>query len=172
MSGGFLEAVVSAGEAGPTLTGTAEASIIPPAVRSVFTRAGPGFDAIGDFIAFDLRGILSTVGSSPGTLTFKIKFGSVVVWQASTPTLAVSLANKSWALDLALSLFGVGESAVAQGIARFSHNNGIIMLPDSAPVSGNAFDATTPQKIDVTAQFSVTGNSLTSRQYRPVLPMR
>lgn len=176
MRGGFLELAASAGEAGPTLTGTSEASIIAPVTRDVY-QGSPYFNGLGECLWLFLNGIISTVGASPGTLTLNVKFGSIKVWTQVTPTLNTSLSNKSWKFALALSQYAVGGSSAMRGIADIISDGLIsgkqaILLPDTAPANGNAFDAAAPGLIDVTAQFSATGNSLTVQQYNLLLPQR
>lgn len=171
MRGGFLELQASAGEAGPTLTGTSEASIIPPTVRDIYQGA-PYFNGLGESLILMLSGIISTVGATPGTLTFNVKFGAIKVWAQATPTLDTSLTNKSWKLFLPLSQYAVGASAAMRGIGDFAYNSKALLLPDTAPANGSAFDGASPGLIDVTAQFSVTGNSLTVQQYHLLLPQR
>lgn len=176
MKGGFWESLVSAGEAGNALTGTSEASIIPPSSRTQYTQA-PYFDALGEFVKMRLAGIISTVGSAPGTLTFNVKIGSVKVWTQATPTLAASLASKSWVLELLLSQYALGATSALRGIGVLSCDGivtgkQVILLPDTSPANGSTFDSAVPALLDVTGQFSVTGNSLTVQQYNPVLPVR
>ena len=167
---GFLEVPESGGEDSAALTGTSQGSIIPASRKTVYTPV-PYFSNLGELIGVSAGGRISTA-ASPGTLTLSLKLGSVLVWSAVTATLAANLTNKTWWLDLMLRLSAIGPSATLIGIAKLYcdgliASKQVLLLPDTAPAAGSAFDATQAQQLDLVGQFSLTGNSLTTHVYYP-----
>lgn len=161
---GFIEAPVNGGEDGPSLTGTAAASIIPVARKIVIPA--PFFSDVGRWIDILLSGRISTIGAAPGALTLDVRFGTTVVFNGgASPILLVSQSNLTWEAHIRLRATAIGPAATMKGVGRVICPglvaNNAFMLPASAPANGNTFDATAPQALDVFGAFSVTGNSLT-----------
>jgi len=165
MARGFCEQVVSSGENGPTLTNSAAATSILPAARKIPIPV-PYFDDLGDTIDIYAAGALSTPGSTPGTLTFDVRFGSTVVFNGgASPTLATSASSLTWELFIHLQCTTIGTSATVKGSghllsAALSATTPIMLLPASGMANGTAFDATAVQTLDLFATFSATSGSL------------
>lgn len=165
MPGGFVEVPDAAGEDGTALTGTSVASILP-ASRALLPTPAPYFNSLGEMIGIRAGGRITT-SASPGTLALSLKFGSTVVWTATTPTLTGSLTNKAWWFDLDLRVSTIGASATLIGIGRFAYNGVVLTLPD-APANGNTFDGRISHQLDLTGQFSAASHSLTLHQFYPM----
>lgn len=165
MPGGFVEVPDAAGEDSTALTGTSVGSILS-AARALLPTPAPYFNEVGEMIGIRAGGRITTSGS-PGTLALSVKFGSTVVWTATTPTLTGSLTNKAWWLELDLRTAAIGASATLIGIGRFFYNGVVLTLPD-APAAGTAFDGRISHQLDLTGQFSAASHSLTTHIYYPV----
>jgi hypothetical protein len=129
------------------------------------------------FIGQDLRiragGRLSTT-TGTNTLTFKVMAGSGTTAIATTQaiTLVASQTNQTWLLDLNLTVRSVGSGTLATVMFTGTFEasvavlaNGGLMIPATAPAVGGGFDSTIANTIDLTANWSATGNSLTCHQY-------
>lgn len=165
MPRGFIEQPVASGEVGPTLTNSSAATSIIPTSRKI-TIPVPYFDDIGDTVEIYAAGALSTPGSTPGTLTFDVRFGSTVVFSGgASGTLAVSQSSATWELFINLQCTTIGPSATVKGSghlisAALSATTPIQMLPATGMANGTAFDATASQALDLFATFSATSASL------------
>ena len=158
----------------------AETSLLPAAAK--ITLLANFLDRLGKKLIFEASGRISTVVTTPGTLTFRLKFGSIAVFNGGAISLnVVAQTNASWWLRGVLDLraLGSGTSANALGIARWASRAlvgapavtvggvGEIVLPDTAPAVGSGFDSTVDQVVDLTAQWSVANaaNSIQLHQY-------
>lgn len=127
-------------------------------------------------------GKMSTLVTSPGTLTFTVKVGSVNA--AVSPAFALNTTaqtNATFIVDLMLLARTIGSStsaallpigtftsrAVVGSAAAGSGGAGVLCWPDTAPAVGTGFDSTTAQAIDFQAQWSISSasNSITLQQY-------
>lgn len=128
-------------------------------------------------------GRVSNIVTTPGTLTFRVKFGSIAV--ATSPAFALNIVaktNVTWILDWDLTCRSVGNGT----LATFMHSGqwqsesyvgspvpgsggpGVGMIPASAPAVGTGFDSTVSNVIDLTAQWSISnaGNSIQCHTYK------
>ena len=170
----WVEPFLITGEDGSALVSSSTPTSILPASRK-FTLASYFFDAPGKTLRIRAAGKISTAGSSPGTLTLDVRFGSVVVFNGGTSaTLAVSATNLTWVMEAYLTCRAIGASTSANviGIGRLetaalSATTPIMLLPTSAPAAGTGFDSTAAQTIDLFATFSVNSasNSITCQQF-------
>jgi hypothetical protein len=131
-------------------------------------------------------GRISTLVTSPGTLTFTFRAGPTAnIAVATSQALALNIVaktNVAWYLDLLLTLRAVGASTtanfMAQGLWTSEANIGA-PLPSaggessalwqaSAPAVGTGFDSTVANQLDLTAQWSVNSasNSILCHQYQ------
>lgn len=178
MSNGFRERILSIGENGSALSNsTTETSLLPDG-RKV-TLPSYFFDRVGKSLILRAAGRISTVVTSPGTLTLALKFGSIVVATSGAMTLnTVAKTDTPWILEMesVLRSIGSGTAAALLSQGKFTSHAvigasavgtagaGIQMLPyNAAPAVGNGFDATAAQTIDLTATWS-TANSSNSIQ--------
>lgn len=174
MSEGFRERILSIGENGTALSNsTTETSLLPDGRK--ITLPSYFFDRIGKSLILRAAGRISTVVTTPGTLTLALKFGSIVVATSGAMTLnTTAQTNTPWVLDMESVLRSIGSGTAAtlfsQGLFR-SHavigssaigtgGAGCQMLPyNSAPAVGNGFDATAAQTVDLVGTWSVANSS-------------
>ena len=91
----WVEPFVITGEDGSALTNSTTATSLLPASRK-FTLPSYFFDTIGKTLRFRASGRISTVVTTPGTLTLDIRLGSVVVFNGG----AMSLGRTASFLDI------------------------------------------------------------------------
>jgi hypothetical protein len=181
MSDGFLESFVSSGEDGSALSNTTTATSILPAARKITLPSG-FFSRVGRQLIVRAAGRISTVVTTPGTLTLELRFGSTAVWTSGAMTLnTTAQTNAGWLLaDLVLSCRLLGASATLIGQGRFTSHAvigspaptaggaGSHVLPyNTAPAVGSTFDSTTSHALDLFATWSVANasNSITCHQF-------
>lgn len=178
---GWVEALAVSPADGPTLTNTVAATSVLPATAKVVLPA-QFFDKVGKSLRMRICGRISTVVTTPGTLTFDVRFGSVIVFTGGAVILnTVAQTNATFYLDLLLTCrsIGSGTTATVIGIGTFESravigspaasagSAGQAMMPDTAPAVGVGFDSTTAQTVDVFGTWSVASasNSVTVHQY-------
>ena len=125
---------------------------------------------VGSQIKMLLRGRMSTVVTTPGTLTFDMRLGSVIISALGALNLnTAAQTNASWELELLATIRALGSGTVANALVtgKFtsralvgsavvaSGGNGIIVLPDTAPAVGTGFDSSAAQAVNVFAAWSV-----------------
>lgn len=182
---GYSWAPITAQADGAALTNsTTPTSLLPSASKWVMPA---NYLAIGAWLRFYASGRISTLTTSPGTLTLDIRFGSVIV--ATSPAFALNVTaqtNDTWVLnwDLTCRAIGGGTSAnfmhtglwttaaAIGGIAAATGGTGSLLIPATAPAVGTGFDSTAAQQIDLFATWSVASasNSIQLHQYMPLLP--
>jgi hypothetical protein len=174
---GYQTTIVEAQADGAAVTGTAEGTIIPGASR-IFIPSGY-LNRIGKRLAIRASGRISNIATTPGTLTLKFKLGptaNIAVATSSAIQLNAAVkSNVSWYLDLTMTLRSIGptiaatlfpmgtwtsESVVGSAVPA-SGGAGTAQWQAATPVAGTGFDSTVDNLIDLTAQFSLTGNSIT-----------
>ena len=129
---------------------------------------------IGDMLRVHARGRVSTVVTTPGTLTLDVRFGSVVVFNGGAISLnVVAQTNATWTLDAELKVVAVGAStsatvlgvgdwrsrAVIGSAAAAAGGIGVWHLPDTAPAAGTGFDSTASFVVDLFGTWSVASAS-------------
>lgn len=164
-------------------TSTTETSILLG--QSKYTLPANFLVYAGQTLRIRAMGRVSNIVTTPGTLTFRIKFGSIAVASSQALQLnAVAKTNVTWILDWDLTCRSVGsgtsatfmhsgqwqsESVVGAGTgAAGSTGIGALNIPASAPAVGTGFDSTTTNIIDLTAQFSISNaaNSIQAHSYK------
>lgn len=136
---------------------------------------------IGQSLRIRAMGRISNIVTTPGTLTVRVKFGAVIVAASSAMQLnAVAKTNVTWVLDWDLTVRSVGASTSATlmhggtwisesyvgSAAPAAGGAQVGMIPASAPAVGTGFDSTVANVVDLTANFSLTGNSMTCHTYK------
>lgn len=174
MSDGLFERYITIGEDGTALANSTTPTNILPSSRAPIIPANY-FDRVGKPARVGFRGRISTVVTTPGTLTLELMFGSIAV--ASSGALALNTTaqtNVGWHLDWDLVLASIGSGTAAtlkqQGLFR-SHavigsaapsagGAGCHLLPfNTAPAVGSGFDATAAQTVGLRATWSVASAS-------------
>lgn len=141
---------------------------------------------IGTKLQIKAAGRVSTVVTTPGTLTLDVGFGSVVVFNGGAMNLnTTAQTNAAWMLevDLICRTIGATTTATMFGVARWM-SRAIIgsaavaaggttntLLPDTSPTTGTGFDSTTSNVVDLFATWSVSNaaNSIRCDSYELVL---
>lgn len=174
--------IIAAGDGSALASSTTATSLVPAATK--FTLPSAFFQAIdGKTLRFRASGRISTVVTTPGTLTLDIRFGSVVVFNGGAMTLnVVAQTNVNWILEADLVIRAVGASTNANVLGQgkwLSHavigspaptvgGCGTHLLPyNAAPAAGTGFDSTAAQTVDLFATWSVSNaaNSITLHQF-------
>lgn len=162
-------------------TSTTETSILAPQAK--FTLPANFLTYAGQTLRIRAMGRVSNIVTTPGTLTFRVKFGSVAV--ATSGALALNTTaktNVTWILDWDLTCRSVGGSTTATFMhsgqwqsesviaspAAGSGGAASHIFPASAPAVGTGFDSTVTNVIDLTAQWSVSNasNSVQTHSYK------
>lgn len=186
MFGSWQGVLVSAQVDGTALnTSTSEVSILPGQAK--FVLPANFLSYAGQALRIRAMGRVSNIVTTPGTLTFRMKFNTTPIAVASSQALqlnAVAKTNVTWILDWDLTVRSVGsgttatmmhsgqwssESVVGAGTgAAGSSGIGTLNIPASAPAVGTGFDSTVANLIDLTAQFSISNaaNSIQVHSYK------
>lgn len=170
----WVEPFMITGEDGTALANsTTPTSILPAARKPIIPSAF--FDAVGKAFRLEASGRISTVVTTPGTLTLTVRFGSIDVFSSGAMSLnTTAQTNVAWFLevDMILRALGSGTSANMMGQGKFrSHavigspaptagGAGVHLLPyNAAPAVGSGFDCTASQQVDLFATWSVANAS-------------
>ena len=173
---GYQSTLVEAQIDGTAVTATGEGSLLPT-VAKIFLPSGY-INRIGKRFIVRATGRVSNIVTTPGTLTLRFKLGPTanIAVAACTPIPlnVVAKTNVSWFLDLGLTVRTIGtataatifaqgnwtsESVIASPTAA-TGGQGSMMWQTASPVVGTGFDSGVANQIDLTAQFSLTGNSI------------
>ena len=128
---------------------------------------------VGKMYEIDILGGIGTLVTTPGTITFQVKFGSVVAFTSGAIQLnATAHTNLPFWLKIFLTCRTIGNSTTAtmmgQAIAHgmmFTNTAGqtddansmaMLMAPATAPAVGTGFDSTTDNIVDFFAGFSIS----------------
>ena len=166
--------ITQVGSGAALSSSTTPTSLLAAAAK--FPMAGTELQ-VGDKLIIRAGGNISTAGSSPGTFTFDVRFGSVIVANGgASPTLVTSASNLTWDLEMGLTVqsIGGGTSATVLGRGRLlsaALSAGIQLLPASSPAAGTGFDSVTNAfTIDLFGTWSVSNasNSITCTDFELV----
>lgn len=135
--------------------------------QAKFPLAAQFIQFIGQKLRVKASGKISTAASTPGTFTFDIRFGSIVIFTGgASPTLATSAANVTWRLevDLVMATVGSGTTATMTGdgvLWSLANTGGIQLLPATSPAPGTGFDSTITNTVDMFGTWSAASASNT-----------
>ena len=170
---------------GAALTNTTTPTSLLPAAAK-FKLWPNYFESLGKTIKLTAHGRISTVVTTPGTLTLQARFtdsaaATVSVFDSGAMTLnATAQTNVPWILEVIMmcrsvgsagTLFGFGtwrSHAVIGSAAPTVGTAGTHMLPyNTAPAAGTAFDMTLENRMDLFATWSVANasNSITLHSF-------
>lgn len=142
---------------------------------------------IGSTVKIIVKGRVSTLATTPGTLTLDVRFGAVVVFNGAAMTLnTTAQTNATWELEALLTIraLGSGTSANAIGTGRFtsravvgsaaagSGGANTLLLPDTAPAVGTGFDSTTAQSVNVFATWSSASASNSIQTHQSLIELK
>jgi hypothetical protein len=158
---------------GTALTNTTTPTSILSA-SSKWTFPANFFNIVGKRIRFRAAGRISTLATTPGTLTLDFRLGSVVAFTSGALALnTTAKTNVTWTMEVELEARAVGASTTAAllGIGEFKSEavigspapsaggSGVLLLPASAPANGTGFDSTAAQQLDMFGTWSVANAS-------------
>jgi hypothetical protein len=184
----YWETLVAAQAAGDPVANTVTATslLTNAAAHAKKMLYADFFSVPGKQLLIRATGRISTVVTTPGTLTLDVRFGSTKVFDGAAMNLSTTAhTNVPWWLDIELTCRAVGASATVLGLLRFvsqagsatavadsTTSHGTLLAPNSAPAVGNTFDSTATQIVDLFATWSVANasNTLRVEQYRLVSP--
>jgi len=174
-SRGFRERILEVSADGTALaSSTTETSLLPNAAYECVL--GAGRLRVGSVVLFSFSGRMSTVVTTPGTLTLALRFGSVDVFSSGgIPLNVTAQTNVHWACSGELVVRAVGTStaanlmpkncrfisrAVVGSAAAGSGGVSEEILPyNTAPAVGTGFDSSVSQLVDFMATWSVSNAS-------------
>ena len=129
---------------------------------------------VGSQIQILLRGRISTVVTTPGTLTFDLRMGGVIIsafGAIALNTVAQVNATFECTFIAVVRSLGSGAGATALCTGRFvsramvgspaagAGGIGETLLPDTAPAVGTGFDSSAAQALNIFATWSVASAS-------------
>jgi hypothetical protein len=168
--------ITAQGDGSALTSSTSATSILPAAAKFTFPA---NLLQIGTALRLKASGRISTAASTPGTITFDARFGSVVVFNGgASGTVATSATNLTWDLEMLLTCRSIGASTSATMLgtgrlltAALSATTPIMLLPASAPAAGTGFDSTSSFVVDLFATWSVSSasNTITLHSYELAL---
>lgn len=158
---------------GPSLTNTTtRTSLLPSESRFNYPT---NYMAEGARFKFYAAGRMSTAASAPGSFTFDLAYGSTIVSNFGSPSvaaLATSTTNFTWILEAEMSVRGIGSTCTFMSSAKlmgssFSATLPFILLPGASPAVGSTFDETTSGYLDLFGTFGTANasNSITCTDF-------
>lgn len=178
----FQETLVSQNIAGTLFnTYTAAKTVIPPICLYSFR---PNEIVIGKTFRVTVRGALSNIVTTPGTIVFQIMLGGIAVYTTGNIQLNATahvllpftfeaiLVCRAAGVTAAANFMGMGEVRGVQFTKTAAQTDGantetVIQEPVTAPAVGTGFDSTIANILDFFAGFSISnvGNGIQLHQY-------
>lgn len=176
---GYMEPLINAQVDGTANTAGTAASAIPAAAKK--TLPANYFDVIGKQLLIKASGRISTAATTPGAITWDVRFGATVVFngQALAQVVTNAYTNIGWYLEILLTCRAIGTAGNLMGQGTYTAPNvlgganvampigGVVgMLPwNTAPAVGNNFDTTATQQVDLFFTSTVGTGSMTLHQF-------
>ena len=141
----------------------------------------------GSALKILLRGRISTLATTPGTLTFDLRIGGIVVSALGAMPLNITAqVNAIFELELLAVVRALGTVTAANAMVtgRFTSralvgsvlpaNGGpmTIILPDTAPAVGPGFDSTITMPLNVFATWSVASASNSIQTHQSIIELK
>lgn len=182
---GWNQLIVSQRAAGTLFSGytTAKTVINQQDLYSFYAN----FWQLGQKMRVTVHAGLSNIVTTPGTVTFQVMLGTIVVWTSGAIQLnatAHTLLPMKLVVDLTCQLSNTGVGGVVAKLMGAGVLTGIMFtltaaqvdavnvpgafpVPATAPALGTAFDGTIPQTLDFWTGFSISnaGNGIQVAQY-------
>lgn len=132
-------------------------------------------------LKWELAGVITTVVTTPGTLTLAVKVGGVQVWVSQAiPLNIVAKAAVPWWAEIDLELTTEGAAAVLSGDGKFCSEAyintavlatgpapGVTPMPTAGYTAGTSFDDSAAATWDVLATWSLNNaNSIQCKRSR------
>lgn len=149
---------------------TTEQSLFPANRPTLY---GGYFKDTGKALYLKAFGVMSNIVTTPGTLTLRIKAGSVAIWDSGAiPLNTTAKTSLPWMLEVWLraTTLGTGTAGKVTGLGRFqaesilaspaaaSGGSSSYLLPVTTVAEGGGFDMEAAQLLDLTEQFSVANS--------------
>lgn len=151
----------------------------------------PDFFYEGKSLEIKVRGAISNIVTTPGTMNFQVKLGTkaspITVFDTGSVQLnATAHTTLPFWLDILLTCRTIGATTAAtlMGLARLTgvmftktagqtdnaNSETVINLPVTGPAVGGGFDSTIQNYMDLWAGFSISnaGNGVRIDQYLPI----
>ena len=177
------ELLVCQKEAGTSFgTFTTAKTVINPEDLYTFPA---GFFSVKKELTIKVRGALSNIVTTPGTVVFQVMIGSVIAFTTGNIQLNATAhtALPFWLdIDLTCRADGNGTSANLMGQGALGgimftltaaqvdavNTSGLFMVPTTAPAVGTGFDSTIANILDFFVGFSISnsGNAVKIEQYK------
>ena len=165
-SNSWVQTLATLKVAGPAVSNTTTATSLLGTGASQDARFNmpSNFLQIGSQFQIRAGGVISTAASAPGTLTYSVQIGSVVVYTgAASPTLATSASSAPFYLEIDMTVRAIGGGTNSQifgtGVsqsAAYSATTPTLLLGGSA---GSGFDSTASGFVDLFVTWSVASAS-------------
>lgn len=137
---------------------------------------------VGRVLRIRAAGRVSTLVTTPGTLTLDVRFGAVVAANGGAMALnIVAKTNVPWTLDWLITCRAIGATTTANVMHQGNWTSEAViasplptvggasthMLPNAAPAVGTGFDSTAAFTVDLFGTWSVANaaNTITCHQY-------
>jgi hypothetical protein len=179
---GFCNILTSQRAAGTLFnTYTVAKSVINP---TELVQLPPNWWYVGKRVRVTVRGALSNIVTTPGTVAFQIMMGNIVVWTSGNIQmnatahvllpfeLVVDLRCDSIGSGAVAKLFGMGtlkgiQFTLTAGQVDATNTPGCFQVPVTAPAVGTGFDSTIANLIDFWVGFSINnaGNGVQVMDY-------
>ncbi len=170
---------------GPALTNSVTATSIMPV--SALATIPAGALQLGSLLKMKLRGRISTLTASPGTLTLDMRLSGIVISAFGAMALNVTAQTNATfeaELEAVIRSLGTGATATALATGRFtsravigsaalgSGGAGVLMLPDTAPAVGTGFASTVAMTVDCFATWSVASASNSIQVHQALVELK
>ena len=168
MPAGYWGPLINAQVDGSALTASTTATSLLNA-QAKYTFGAGELKIIGQTYKVRAFGRISTVVTTPGTLTLDLRLGSVIVANGGAMALSTTAkTNVTWAMEWELVLRAVGGGTTAQfmhvgnflseaaGATTVAGEAKAISLPQSAPAVGTGFDSTAAAVFDLFGTWSIS----------------
>lgn len=182
----WRENLLDIGEDGPAVSNTTAPTNLLPSGRSPVLPSG-FFSSPNVSLIIRAHGRISTLVTTPGTMTFDVRFGSISV--LTSPAFAlntVAKTNVPWELYIKLVCrsIGSGTAATVLGMGHWRSEAvvgsplpavggaGTLMIPAANPAVGSGFNSEDAQQVNVRAAWSVASasNSITMHMCEIEMP--
>lgn len=177
----WQETFVSQTAAGTSFGAFTTAKTILP-TSCLFTLPA-NFFSVGKVLRITAYGNLSNIVTTPGTVVFQVKLGSVVAFTTGTMQLSTTahvalpfkleilLTCRSIGSGTSATLMGQGvmtsQCVAASAVADDTYTHAVLMAPNTTPAVGTGFDSSSAQQVDLFCGFSINdaANAVQLQQY-------
>jgi hypothetical protein len=181
MQQGYIATLLNSIGDGAALTASTTATSLLPVIAKPTLPANYLF--AGKMFRVRATGRISTLVTTPGTLTLDFRLGAVNVVAGGAMTLnTVAQTNTPWVYDMICTVRAVGATTTANILGQGTFTShavigsaaigtggaGTQMIPyNTAPAAGTGFDSTAAQLVDFFGTWSVNNaaNSITCHQF-------